>query len=237
MNTPREFGEQMVRAERKEYRRIQRQWPTTHYPLRSTTVAALSTRPTCQNVTSTRNSSSSKRTPPNPETLLQPPSIWSAKRTGQNAIDMTIERSNSMVIVDEITHDRRRDIVTILVGALSCLSVVTALVAMYSEASAAAYVAFTFPLFVAPYVLHQRAQVNQLPTLRTAIKKCHCQVSRIMAENVQLNESIARLSAQLKKLAFVDDRLSDVAKAMNISHVDIHQRQSPAANHQSFTSP
>jgi hypothetical protein len=90
------------------------------------------------------------------------------------------------------------------------------LVAMYAEASAAAYVAFTFPLFVAPYVLHQRAQVNQLPTLRTATTKCHCQVSRIMAENIQLNESIARLSAQLKKLAFVDDRLSDVAKAMNM---------------------
>jgi hypothetical protein len=37
-----------------------------------------------------------------------------------------------------------------------------------------------------------------------------------MAENVQLNASIARLPAQLKKLAFVDDRLPDVAKAMNM---------------------
>lgn len=179
-------------------------------------VASHSTILTSKKATTTRLPSSSKRTPPKPETLVQPPSIRSARNSVHNSIDMTIERSNSMVIVDELVQDRQRDVVTILVGALFCLSMVSALAAMYTEASIAAYIAFTLPLFVAPYVLHQRAKINQLPTLRTAITKCQSQVSRITSENIQLHASITRLSGQLKQLAFVDDRLSDVAKAINV---------------------
>lgn len=147
---------------------------------------------------------------------MKPPLTRSARNSAPNRTGMSIERSNSMVIVDEVLHDRQRDIVTILVGAISCLSMASALAAMYTEASIAAYVAFTFPLFVAPYVIHQRAQINQLPSLRAAIAKCKDQVYQITAENAELRASVVGLSAKLKKLAFVDDRLSDVAKTINV---------------------
>jgi hypothetical protein len=186
------------------------------FPVESRSPIKETTIPTCPKVTSTRNPSSSKRTPPNPETLAQPPSGRLTRNTVRNSTDLTIERSDSLVIVDEMVHNRQRDIVTILVGTLSCLTMATSLAAMYEEDSILAYVAFTFPLFVAPYVIHQRALINQLPTLRAAITKSQSQVSRITAETIQLHESIALLSGQLKKLAFVDDRLSDVAKTNNV---------------------
>jgi cell division protein FtsB len=93
--------------------------------------------------------------------------------------------------------------------------VVTSLTAMYVEASIAAYVAFVIPLVVAPYTIHQRRQINKLPALMEEIKKCQNQVARLAAENVTLHTNINNLTAQVQKLAEVDDQLAAAAKSHN----------------------
>jgi hypothetical protein len=159
------------------------------------------------------SSSTSAKSPPNPETLSRP--HQAARVSTLKDHEMVIERSNSMVIVEDFQHDRQRAIVTVLVGALSGLSLVSALAAMYIEASIPAYVAFAFPLFVAPLAIHQRSQINKLPTLRSEIQRCRDQVSRLATENVRLHVSINSLTAQVQRLAPVDDQLRNVARRNN----------------------
>lgn len=121
-----------------------------------------------------------------------------------------------------IQHDARAApwinvgaIVTIIVGAVSGLAVVTALTAMYIEASIAAYIAFIFPLFMAPYAIHQRRQINKLPTLMEEINKCRYKVSLLASENIALHANINRLTSQIQQLANIDDRLTATAQANN----------------------
>lgn len=47
---------------------------------------------------------------------------------------------------------------------LLLIVVATALLAMYIEASAVAYLAFLIPLFTAPMVISQRRKLNRLPS-------------------------------------------------------------------------
>jgi hypothetical protein len=129
--------------------------------------------------------------------------------------EMFIERSNSMVVVDDFQHDRQKAVVTLLVYALSGLSLLSALAAMYIEASVPAYVAFVFPLFVAPYAIHQRWKINKLPSLRNEIEKCRDQVARLAAENTKLHLTINNLATKAQKRAVVDDQLKNVAKSNN----------------------
>ena len=143
----------------------------------------------------------------------RPPSSLSVSK--EHLSDLSLMGGNSMAIFEDFQHDRQRAIVTIVVGVVSGLAVVMSLTAMYVEASVAAYVAFIFPLVVAPYAIHQRRQINKLPTLTDEIKKFRYQVSRFETENIALHANINRMTAQIRELAKVDDELAAVAKANN----------------------
>ena len=95
----------------------------------------------------------------------------------------------------EKVNDKNKAL-TILISLAAIGSIVSALAAMYLEASLITYIAFAFPLLIAPYVIHQRRKIQWIPS------KYHCwephvsiwrfSVSRRDGKNV-LEESIREI--------------------------------------------
>jgi hypothetical protein len=67
------------------------------------------------------------------------------------------------MITKEDPEKLSRIIITFAISAVAISALVTALAAMYIEASSIAYLAFMFPLFTAPYVIHQRRKIQWIP--------------------------------------------------------------------------
>lgn len=123
-----------------------------------------------------------------------------------------IKRDNSMVIVEQVQDDRQRHWATAGVSILAGTSIVVSLLAMYMEASYLVTCTFLIPLLAAPYTVHQRRQINKLPTLTHEINVCRELVNRLAVKNHELRALNQRLTQKIHQLASVQDRLAIAAE-------------------------
>jgi len=96
---------------------------------------------------------------------------------------------------------------TILVASLAGTSLLAAIAAMYIEASMICYIAFAFPLIMAPYSVHQRRKLNKLPTLVAEINRVRIQVNRFALQNQRLTYENSRLERERLRLCQVETDL------------------------------
>lgn len=90
-------------------------------------------------------------------------------------------------------------------SAFAGLSMSTALVAMYIEASMIAYLAFIFPLVLAPLAISQRRRINKLPTLKQEMNHIRVLVNDFAIENDILKRENSKLEQQVNKLHEVEE--------------------------------
>lgn len=138
--------------------------------------------------------------------------------TQSDANSIVLPKSSTALLAESFDQDRQRQCTTLLIGCLSGASLVTALLAMYLEASWVSVAAFGFPLLVAPYTIHQRRQINKLPSLKNEINICRQQVNRLFSQNQHLNQLNTHLAAKLRSLKSCDDKLRQLALENNTSY-------------------
>jgi hypothetical protein len=83
------------------------------------------------------------------------------------AASLSLADANSdginMIMKEDLEQLSSQRIITFAISTVAISALVTALAAMYIEASSIAYLAFMFPLFTAPYVIHQRRKIQWIP--------------------------------------------------------------------------
>jgi hypothetical protein len=107
---------------------------------------------------------------------------------------------------------RRQKKWTVLIATVSMIAFFVALSAMIVEASTVAFIAFLFPLFTGPYVIHQRRKLNKLPTLVFIMNQIRDQINRILIQNTKLHSENARLENEIGRLHDAETKLQAVVE-------------------------
>jgi len=145
------------------------------------------------------------------ETTLKVP--FKKKKSVQFAApsDRNDDDDSSEIVFTGIHYTQERLVMTLLVGSVAGLSVVMALAAMMVEKSFAAYLAFIFPLVMAPYSIHQRRQIDKLPTLVSELNQLRTTVNSLDRRNTELKHLNNTLRSKLSKYSEVQKDLEGVA--------------------------
>ena len=84
----------------------------------------------------------------------------------------------------------------------------------------AAYLAFLFPLFTAPYVVQQRRKLHRLPTLRDETHRMSLSARQLAVENSQLEALQIKLKSQASRLAHAEEQLRQIAEAQGATDLE-----------------
>jgi hypothetical protein len=118
-------------------------------------------------------------------------------------------------------HQREQRQWTFVVAGTAVASVLSAMIAMYMEASSICYVAFLFPLVTAPVVIYQRRRLNKLPTLNQEINLCRELVNRMTVQNNRLQAESGKLATQVTRLHAAEATLQQWAARAGMNQTDL----------------
>jgi hypothetical protein len=107
---------------------------------------------------------------------------------------------------------KRQKKYTVAICVVSLSAFFVGLAAIWIEASIVVYLAFLFPLFTGPYVVHQRRKLNKMPTLRHVMNLIRNQANKLSYLNQQLHAESIRLTNQVARLSQAEAKLESVAK-------------------------
>mmetsp|Transcript_9809 Transcript_9809/g.15076 ORF Transcript_9809/g.15076 Transcript_9809/m.15076 type:complete len:278 (-) Transcript_9809:248-1081(-) len=106
--------------------------------------------------------------------------------------------------------EKHNDKYTKIVSGIATAGMITALLAMYIEASFICLIAFFFPLVTAPYAINQRRQLNKFPYMEEAINNIRYCINQLSQENTKLTEETTKLESYVSTLKEKEETLESV---------------------------